>query len=70
MNGGALGKAIQSGDTHAAAIAYRELGISTFPVKVNGTKEPAFSGWREYAERLPTVEEIRSWHAGRRAASA
>src|SRR4051794_19569261 len=46
-----------------AALAYRELGLSTIPVKTDGSKAPAISGWREYAERQPTVEELYVWHA-------
>jgi hypothetical protein len=53
-----LSAAISAGDTLAAALAYRALGISTFPVKADGSKEPAFSGWREYAERLPEAAEL------------
>jgi hypothetical protein len=44
--------------------AYRALGISTFPVKTDGTKQPAFSGWRDYADRLPTDTELHNWHGG------
>lgn len=47
------------------ATVLRDLGVSTIPVKTNGSKEPAFSGWREYAERLPTLAELRRWYACR-----
>ncbi|MCI0701616.1 MAG: bifunctional DNA primase/polymerase [Planctomycetia bacterium] len=55
--------AIRSHDTFAVATAYRDLGVSTFPVKTDGSKEPAFAGWREYAERLPTLDELKRWHS-------
>jgi hypothetical protein len=58
----AIIEAIGRGDTLAAAMTYRERGISTFPIKTDGTKEPAFSGWRVYAERLPTPDELCRWH--------
>lgn len=35
-------------------------------MKCNGTKEPKFLGWRQYAERLPTLEELHVWHSQRR----
>lgn len=57
-----LHRAINAGDTLSAAIAYRAVGLSTFPVKANGTKEPVFSGWRTYAERLPQPSELLGWH--------
>lgn len=60
-SGLSLAAAITAGDQFAAALAYRALGVSTFPVKTNGTKEPAITGWRAYSERLPTVDEICRW---------
>src|SRR5262245_17850770 len=58
-----LSTALRAGDTHAAALTYRSLGLSTIPVKVDGSKAPAFCGWREFAERLPTVNELETWHS-------
>jgi hypothetical protein len=57
-----LTESLRRGDVLAAALAYRSLGVSTFPVKTDGSKEPAISGWREYAERLPTEDELTRWH--------
>lgn len=37
----------------------RELGWSMIPVKLD--KRPAIPSWREYQERVPTTEELRSW---------
>jgi hypothetical protein len=56
-------RAIDAGDTFAAAITFRSLGVSTAPVKTDGSKEPAFVGWREYAERLPMLDELKRWYA-------
>jgi hypothetical protein len=57
-----LHRAINASDTLSAAIAYHAVGLSTFPVKADGTKEPVFSGWRTYAERLPRPSELLGWH--------
>lgn len=57
--------AIAAGDTLGVALAYRAIGVSTFPVKCDGSKEPAYSGWREYADRQPTLDEVHCWHSNR-----
>ena len=59
-----LRDAIARGDPLATAMAYRELGLSTFPIKTDGSKEPAVTGWRRYAERLAEPAELRAWHGG------
>ena len=33
---------------------YAAVGLSVIPVKCDGTKSPAFAGWREYACLLYT----------------
>jgi hypothetical protein len=53
--------AFADGDPLKAANTYRSLGVSVFPVKLDGSKEPQFSGWREYAGRLPTQAELVRW---------
>jgi hypothetical protein len=57
---------IDAGDTLAAARVYHTLGLSTFPVKADGSKEPACTGWRAYALRLPSLAQLEQWHAGQR----
>lgn len=44
-----------------AARRYVRAGISVFPVKPDGSKSPAFPGWRAFSERLPTDIELRRW---------
>lgn len=53
--------------TLGTARCYLAAGLSVFPVKVNGTKEPAFGGWRAYGERKPADWELRTWfqHQGK-----
>jgi|SRR5579883_526909 len=60
-----LPDAVARRNIFAAAVAYRNLGISTIPIKTNGTKEPAISGWREYAGRFPDLDELSQWHSRR-----
>jgi hypothetical protein len=45
----------------AVARQFVAVGLSVFPVKTNGSKEPAISGWRAYAARRPADWELRSW---------
>jgi putative DNA primase/helicase len=40
---------------------YVTVGLSPFPIKLDGTKEPAFSGWRAFAERVATDRELTTW---------
>ena len=48
-------------DTLRYARRYLKAGLSVIPIKADGSKEPAFSGWRTYSNRQPTHEEIESW---------
>lgn len=45
------------------ALAYVSAGLSVIPVRCDGTKAPAFKGWREFARRQPTGLELRRWFA-------
>jgi hypothetical protein len=45
------------------AIAYNRQGLSTIPVKTDGTKMPDVSSWREYAETRPSELQVKSWFA-------
>lgn len=46
------------------ALIYRANGMSVIPVRKD-TKTPAVTGWKEFAERLPTEAEIRSMFGNR-----
>src|SRR5262245_33199632 len=39
----------------------REAGLSTIPIKADGSKSPALPSWRPYQERLPDEGELRQW---------
>ena len=39
----------------------REAGLSTIPIKADGSKAPALSSWKAYQERLPDEGELRQW---------
>src|SRR5262249_43001513 len=58
-----LTDAIAAGDQLAAALALRAAGVSSFPGKVNGSKEPAIAGWRAFSDRFPTDAELSAWFA-------
>ncbi|MBA4191979.1 MAG: hypothetical protein C0467_28705 [Planctomycetaceae bacterium] len=45
---------------------YLAAGLSVIPVSLDGSKAPAFAGWREYSEQRPTTEQVDRWfRAGR-----
>src|SRR5262245_36550336 len=39
----------------------REAGLSTIPIKADGSKSPALPSWKPYQERLPDEGELRQW---------
>ena len=41
---------------------YLAAGLSVIPVRPDGSKAPAFPGWREFARRPPTDIEVRKWY--------
>lgn len=43
-----------------AAAAWLADGVSTIPIRPDGTKRPQFS-WEEYQRRLPTEDELHRW---------
>lgn len=43
------------------AISYQRAGLSTIPIKTDGSKRPALSSWKPYEERQPTEDELRGW---------
>lgn len=40
---------------------YVAHGISVIPVKADGSKSPALSGWRKYADELPSDTTLEQW---------
>jgi Bifunctional DNA primase/polymerase, N-terminal len=47
------------------ALHLRDSGLSTIPVRADGSKEPALCSWKEYQGRLPTKDELTKWFSGR-----
>jgi len=45
----------------AYALRLRSSGLSTIPVRADGSKQPAVSSWKEYQRRLPTKGELIGW---------
>ena len=45
---------------HTARRAFAS-GISVVPIRTDGTKQPALSGWREYQRRLASEIELNHW---------
>ena len=48
---------------YGAACRWQALGVSTVPVRDDGSKSP-FGKWKQYQERLPTEQELWDWHHG------
>ena len=48
------------------AESYLVAGVSIIPIRLDGSKAPAISSWKEYATRLPTQEELDAWFGSRR----
>lgn len=42
---------------------YVGQGISVIPVKADGSKSPAFAGWRKFADELPSDQQLQDWFA-------
>jgi putative DNA primase/helicase len=45
-----------------AALSARAVGISTIPIRADGSKKPALGEWNPYRERYATDEEIEGWY--------
>ncbi|GCE32031.1 hypothetical protein KDA_75150 [Dictyobacter alpinus] len=43
------------------ALAALEAGLSVLPIKPDGSKQPAVSGWKNYQQFCPSVEEVETW---------
>ena len=74
------GKPSRGVRVYRAALAYRNAGLSFYPVAADGTKQPAFEllprvprgpngelkrSWGVFRERQPSVREIRRWFRDR-----
>ena len=53
----------QNKNVYDYALKYLESGLSVIPLQY-GKKIPAIDSWKQYQERLPTKEEVRSWFDG------
>jgi len=53
----------QSTASPAAQIALAAIraGISVVPIRADGSKQPALSGWKIYQQRLPSSSELACW---------
>ncbi len=49
-----------------ASLRYLGAGFSVLPIKVDGSKSPDLSSWKEYQSRAPSETEVRDWHAASR----
>lgn len=52
-------------DTLSAARCYLACGLSVIPVKADGSKSPAFAGWRKYAAAAPSDDEVTAWFSAK-----
>jgi len=50
--------------TYQASCILATLGISTIPLKPDGTKRPDLVEWNSYRDRIATIEERAEWFAG------
>src|SRR5947208_15116642 len=47
--------------TYQVALAALEAGMSVLPIRPDGTKQPALSGWKRYQQELPTEAFVEEW---------
>jgi putative DNA primase/helicase len=55
---------VNEADVLREARRYVGAGLSVIPVKGDGSKAPALSGWKPYQNRRATDEELRVWFRG------
>jgi putative DNA primase/helicase len=48
-------------NTEDAARVLLNKGISSIPIKIDGSKAPALPSWKAYQSRLPTGDEVAGW---------
>src|SRR3989442_15908273 len=47
--------------TYQVALAALEAGLSVLPIRPDGTKQPALSGWKRYQQEMPTEALVEEW---------
>src|SRR5215831_12406310 len=48
-------------DLLSGVLRLNSAGLATIPIKVDGSKQPALSSWKQFEQRLPTEGELRRW---------
>ena len=43
---------------------FSEAALALIPLRVDGSKAPAISGWKSYQQEPPTEEQLRTWFGG------
>src|SRR5258708_6537193 len=46
---------------YQVALAALEAGMSVLPIRPDGTKQPALSGWKRYQQEMPTQVLVEEW---------
>src|SRR5258708_34560137 len=46
---------------YQVALAALEAGVSVLPIRPDGTKQPALSGWKRYQQEMPTQALVEEW---------
>src|SRR6266568_9157985 len=47
--------------TYQVALAALEAGMSVLPIRPDGTKQPALSGWKRYQQGMPAQALVEEW---------
>src|SRR5438876_10417025 len=47
--------------TYQVALAALEAGMSVLPIRPDGTKQPALSGWKRYQQEMPPQALVEKW---------
>ena len=43
------------------AVAFWNAGCSVIPIRLDGSKSPAISKWKQYQQRQPSLDELDAW---------
>lgn len=46
------------------AIDFANAGLAVIPIRADGSKAPAISGWKSYQQEPPTEQQLRAWFSG------
>src|SRR6266702_6488116 len=52
---------VRQSPTYQVALAALETGMSVLPIRPDGTKQPALSGWKRYQQEMPTQALVEEW---------